>query len=122
MISLTFVNERAVACVVSISYDREVPGEDRRAKQCYDALLDSLTHAGYYSYRLGIQAGPIFDPDKPYGRLLSALKDAIDPNQILAPGRYLAQSTRMQLAEPADAAGATPHWNAFVISRCGETV
>ena len=90
MISLTMTTERAVTCVVSISYDREVPGEDRRALVCYRQLLDRMTEAGFYSYRLGIQAEQLFGTDTTYGRLLATLKDALDPNHVVAPGRYLA--------------------------------
>jgi 4-cresol dehydrogenase (hydroxylating) len=90
MISLTLTTDRAVTCVVSISYDREVQGEDDRAMQCYRELLDQMTEAGFYSYRLGIQAPPLFAPETDYGRLLARLKQTLDPNQILAPGRYLA--------------------------------
>ena len=90
MISLTMTTDRAVTCVVSISYDREVAGQDERAMQCYRELLERLTAAGFYSYRLGIQAKQLLDPSTPYGKLLTSLKDALDPNHILAPGRYLA--------------------------------
>jgi len=90
MISLTLTTDRAVTCVVSISYDREIDGEDHRAMQCYRKLLDQMTGAGFYSYRLGIQARQLFDPETSYGRLLATLKDALDPNHVLAPGRYLA--------------------------------
>jgi 4-cresol dehydrogenase (hydroxylating) len=31
MISLTMITERSVACVISIAYDRDVPGEDGKA-------------------------------------------------------------------------------------------
>ena len=90
MISLTLTTDRAVTGVVSISYDREIPGEDERALECYRELLDRLAAAGFYSYRLGIQAPHLFEPQTPYGRLLATLKNALDPNRILAPGRYLA--------------------------------
>jgi 4-cresol dehydrogenase (hydroxylating) len=90
MISLTLTTDRAVTCVVSISYDRAVPGEDDRAMQCYHELLDRMTAAGFYSYRLGIQAKQILDPNTAYGRFLNNLKNALDPNHVLAPGRYLA--------------------------------
>ena len=90
MISLTLTTDRAVTCVISISYDRDVNGEDGRAMSCYRELLDQMTDSGFYSYRLGIQARHLFDPETAYGRLLATLKTALDPNQILAPGRYLA--------------------------------
>jgi 4-cresol dehydrogenase (hydroxylating) len=90
MISLTLTTDRAVTCVVSISYDREVAGEDERAMECYGELLDRMAKAGFYSYRLGIQAKQLLDPSTPYGKLLASLKNALDPNHILAPGRYIA--------------------------------
>jgi 4-cresol dehydrogenase (hydroxylating) len=88
MLSMTLVNERALTCVVSISYDRQLPGEDERAMACYGALSRALVAAGYHSYRLGIQsAGEMQEPDT-YRALLSELKDTLDPHGILAPGRY----------------------------------
>ncbi len=88
LISITLITERAITCVVSIAYDRDVPGEDGRALACYHALLDALTSAGYHSYRLGIQAmGRPFGADSA-APLLARLKAACDPNGVLAPGRY----------------------------------
>ena len=88
LISITLLTERAIACVISISFDRDVPGEDERALACHRALLDVLAAEGYHSYRLGVQAmrAPI-DTDSAMP-LLERLKHACDPQQILAPGRY----------------------------------
>lgn len=88
MISLTLVTERALTCIVSICYDRDVPQEDERAMRCYRALLAALTAAGYHSYRLGIQANDEMRSDASYTQLLAGLKQTLDPDGILAPGRY----------------------------------
>ena len=69
-------------------YDRDVPGEDERAMQCYRELLDRLTASGYHSYRLGIQSSAEMADKDAYTALLSTIKHAIDPKGILAPGRY----------------------------------
>jgi 4-cresol dehydrogenase (hydroxylating) len=83
------ISERVVYLNVDITYDREVAGEDERALQCHDALLGRLIEAGYVPYRLGIQSvGLLPEPKDDTGGLLAALKKAIDPNNILAPGRY----------------------------------
>lgn len=87
LISITLVTERALTCVVSISYDRDVAGEDARAEACYDALLEALLAEGYHSYRLGLR-GMSRLSDDPTGRLLAQLKRVCDPRGILAPGRY----------------------------------
>src|SRR6185369_9833466 len=39
MITLTLLTERTIGCVISINYDREVPGEDEKALRCHDHLL-----------------------------------------------------------------------------------
>lgn len=89
-VSITLISERTIDCVVNLSYDRDVPGEDERAMACHDDLLDQLCSAGYYPYRLGIQAmGKMPPRTVAYDRLFANLKSALDPNGILAPGRYL---------------------------------
>ena len=88
LISITLVTERAITCVVSISYDRDVEGEDARALACYHDLLSRLTASGYHSYRLGIQAMGHAQFEDSAAPLLSRLKQACDPNGVLAPGRY----------------------------------
>jgi len=88
IISITLITERALTCIITISYDRSVPGEDERAMVCYRELLSKLWSAGYQSYRLGIQSMDEMGPDTGYNRLLRELKQAVDPHRILSPGRY----------------------------------
>jgi len=47
-----------------------------------------MTEHGYYSYRLGIQAMSELSGDDVPGGLLRTIKTALDPNGVLAPGRY----------------------------------
>ncbi|MGH9654596.1 MAG: FAD-binding oxidoreductase [Bryobacteraceae bacterium] len=88
MISLTMLTPRLVCSVISISYDRELPGEDEKAAACYARLRDACSRSGYFPYRLGIH--PMADlPESPgYAGLLKKLKKTLDPVGILAPGRY----------------------------------
>ena len=48
MISLSLINGRAIACVISISFDRAVPGEDLRAMTFYETLVERVNSMGYY--------------------------------------------------------------------------
>lgn len=89
-LSFTLITDRALICVASITYDREVPGEDQRARVCHDELQEKLMAAGYISYRLGIQSMGQMDCGGAYGNLLNAIKRHLDPSAILAPGRYSA--------------------------------
>jgi 4-cresol dehydrogenase (hydroxylating) len=90
-ISMTLLTERCLGCVISIAYDREVEGEDEKAMQCYNQLLAQLTESGYYPYRAGIQSMEMLQGQESDREFLGKLKAAIDPNNILAPGRYSSQ-------------------------------
>jgi 4-cresol dehydrogenase (hydroxylating) len=88
-ISLTLLTERSLACVISITYDREVPGEDDRAMAAYVDLQTQLEREGYYSYRLGIAGMQTLNSNPVYSALLRTLKSALDPANVIAPGRYI---------------------------------
>lgn len=90
VVSITLISERAMDCVVNLSYDRDIPGEDDRAMACHDAMLSQLCAAGYYPYRLGLQSlGKLPAHTPSYDRFFKQLRAVIDPNGILSPGHYL---------------------------------
>jgi 4-cresol dehydrogenase (hydroxylating) flavoprotein subunit len=89
IVSITLLTERTLCSVVSISYDRGVEGEDKRAMACYRELMDSLLAAGYPPYRLGVQSGYSVPSEAGFENLMQSIKDRIDPKNILAPGHYL---------------------------------
>jgi 4-cresol dehydrogenase (hydroxylating) len=88
-ISLTMITERSLACVISITYDRHVPGEDEKASACHGELLRRLSDAGFYCYRMTSQSSAGLEASPGYDCVLRSLKRSLDPHQILAPGRYL---------------------------------
>lgn len=72
-----------------ITYDRETEGDDERALECHRELLERLIDAGYMPCRLGLQStGLLPRPADDTPELHRRLKEALDPNAILAPGRY----------------------------------
>lgn len=83
------ISERVIYLNVDIAYDRDVPGEDEKALQCHDEMLDRLVESRYIPYRLGLQSyGFLTGREEGYTKLVGDLKKALDPNNILAPGRY----------------------------------
>jgi 4-cresol dehydrogenase (hydroxylating) len=88
-ISLTVLTDRTIACIVSIAYDREVEGEDQRAQECHDELIESLARHGYHSYRLSVNSMTAMGDTGAYIELLQKIKQTLDPGGVLAPGRYL---------------------------------
>ena len=96
-IAFTLLTERSLACIISIGYDRDVAGEDERAMDCYFSLRRKLEAEGYYSYRLGIADMDTEGGHAGYAKLLRSISDALDPNGILAPGRYVPSKPGMKL-------------------------
>jgi 4-cresol dehydrogenase (hydroxylating) flavoprotein subunit len=89
-ISITVLSERTISCVIALTYDRDVPGEDARARGCHDELLEALAAGGFHSYRLGVGSmAAMGDESSTYCQLLRDLKYLIDPGGILSPGRYI---------------------------------
>lgn len=88
-LALQCVSPRTIYITTAIVYDRTVAGEDARAQACHDDLLARLLQAGYIPYRLGIQSMEQLPPAQDDTvAFLQTLKQALDPNKILAPGRY----------------------------------
>jgi 4-cresol dehydrogenase (hydroxylating) len=89
MLAMVGQTPRAAYLLPLVVYDRDVPGADEEAMRCHDALLARLVAAGYPPYRLGVQAMDALPPPRDdHGALMERLKRALDPNDILAPGRY----------------------------------
>lgn len=88
-IGINCITERNINVTSAIVYDRQVTGEDERALACYDQMRHRLIQVGYIPYRLStrsMQAQPSTQDD--YDQFLNKLKQVLDPNNILAPGRY----------------------------------
>ncbi|HSQ05793.1 MAG TPA: FAD-binding oxidoreductase, partial [Burkholderiales bacterium] len=79
---------RSMHVYLALMYDRDVPGEDERAMACQNELHQLALQLGCPPYRLGIQSMSVPGGDASYVRLLRQMKRALDPNDILAPGRY----------------------------------
>ena len=83
-VALLGVTPRMFQLVASLSYDRELDGEDARALACCERTAAALVAAGYPPFRAGIQA---LDPGRgasaTYDRFVDAIAQTIDPKHIL---------------------------------------
>jgi 4-cresol dehydrogenase (hydroxylating) len=87
-------SERLLTVVPLLLYDRDVPGADAAAMACHDDLVARVHEKGLSLSRLGIHSmDALPPPGDDHGALLARLKRALDPNDILAPGRYDFRST-----------------------------
>lgn len=89
VISGPIASPRAIHLFVAIIYDRDVPGQDEAAQTCRGQILGRLAQSGLHPMRLGIQTmDHLHNASEPYAALMQSIRSAIDPHQILAPGRY----------------------------------
>jgi 4-cresol dehydrogenase (hydroxylating) len=87
--SFILVNPRSVVTLMEIFYDKDDPEETARARELYDELSDLTVKAGYPQYRTSVAyMDRILGSAPAYRQLADTLKGAVDPENILAPGRY----------------------------------
>ncbi len=89
VIGMSTVTARTLRVFTSIFYDRDEPGADDRALRCHNQLMEALSAAGMFPFRLGVHSMPV--ANQAAGAcwyLIEKIKDSLDPNHILAPGRY----------------------------------
>jgi 4-cresol dehydrogenase (hydroxylating) len=80
---------RAAQVTACLLFDRDLAGEDDRARSCHAHLLRETRAAGYPLRRSGcgqIDESQARDPE--LTSVLVQLKRSLDPNGVLAPGRY----------------------------------
>jgi 4-cresol dehydrogenase (hydroxylating) len=93
--TFSMINERTLGGVLTIAYDKEDPDEVARARACHDEVFERMFEAGYIPYRVGNHAMGRLDPaGDAYWRTVGAIKAALDPAGILAPGRYQPEVAR----------------------------
>lgn len=82
-------SERYLKGLVVVAYDRDAGGEEERARRCHDGIFAELVAKGYLPNRLGVQSMEAIAPtSEAHSKLLRDLKQQLDPNDVLAPGRY----------------------------------
>jgi 4-cresol dehydrogenase (hydroxylating) len=88
LITLTSISDRCWDSTIPILFDRQNPEEVARAQACYHELLETGRKYGFVPYRLGIQSMDLPAKENAVPDVLRCLKQAVDPNNIIAPGRY----------------------------------
>jgi 4-cresol dehydrogenase (hydroxylating) len=83
------VTERAVTMTLALVYNRDQPGSDERAGACARELAAAMQDAGFSLGRLTTLTMDVLDGADAGSRTMQAkIKAALDPNGVLAPGRY----------------------------------
>jgi 4-cresol dehydrogenase (hydroxylating) len=95
LVTFTLINERAMIAVINVAFDQTESEEAARAAQCYDALLEAVIADGYYPYRATLHGmGQLAGPDDVFWQVASQIKRALDPDDLIARGRYVPPLTK----------------------------
>lgn len=79
----------SLVAVINLLFDRSAPEEVVAAHRCADALLDCIHERGLEVYRARADMmKKIVDRHPDYWSIIRALKLELDPENIIAPGRY----------------------------------
>jgi 4-cresol dehydrogenase (hydroxylating) len=89
LITLTSLSDRCFDSSVPLLFDRQDAAQTRCAQACYRALFEAGRREGFLPYRAGIHAMEhVVRPGTPFWDMVAAIKSALDPEEIIAPGRY----------------------------------
>ena len=90
-VTLTLVTDRALCAVTNISFDRQNGDQVERAHRCYDELMQTLLSSGYPPYRTGPGGfEKLRTNDSSFWSTCRQIKQSLDPDAIISPGRYVA--------------------------------
>lgn len=91
LITLTTLSDRCFDSTVPILFNPQNPTEVAQAKACFAELLEEGRKLGFFPYRANIDMmGDLVNVDKTFWAMQKTIKDAIDPQGIIAPRRYSA--------------------------------
>lgn len=88
-ITLTSLSDRCFDSALAILFDTANTDDTARAHLCYRALFFACKELGFLPYRMPTAHMDLLEKDGPAARLAQSIKRAIDPNTIIAPGRYV---------------------------------
>lgn len=87
--TLNVLDARCLEMVLSLPFRRDRPEQVASAHACLAELEQRFLADGLPPYRVGISSMPrIVQPGDAFWETAAALKRVMDPNEIIAPGRY----------------------------------
>lgn len=90
LITFNTISSLCFDCTIPIFFNKNDEQSAIKARRYFWALLTECQKAGFFPYRLDIEAQKkLITNDVPYWNTAISIKKALDPNNIMSPGRYL---------------------------------
>lgn len=88
-VTVNLISPKAFEGVISLSFNRNDEERGRKAHVCIQEIEAWYMSQGYPPYRVGINSmHQVLDENDAYWQTVRDLKQSLDPNEIIAPGRY----------------------------------
>lgn len=88
-VSLIMVNPRTILVLMPIFFDWDDPDDPPNVEPLHDEIVAAAVAQGYQQYRISVAySDRVLAPAPGYRAVADRLKRAVDPNGVLAPGRY----------------------------------
>lgn len=88
LITFTSISDRCFDSTVPILFDKKNQEERAAAQSCYEELILEGQKLGFFPYRVGVSTMSLLTQMSDSWELSSQIKKALDPKNILSPGRY----------------------------------
>lgn len=90
LITLTLISERCFDSTIPILFNKTVPADRDRAQLCHEALVKIAPELGIFPYRLDVRSMDYLyrDHHGVASKLWTSIKKAVEPENIISPGRY----------------------------------
>lgn len=89
LLTFTTLNDRCFDSPVPILFDKNNEKSVKDAKMCYHELWNESRKAGFSPYRIPIdEQHRITESGTPFWDIVKKIKEALDPNGVISPGRY----------------------------------
>ncbi len=90
LITLSTISERCFDSTVPLLFDADSEASKQQARKCYNELIEMSRSMGIFPYRIDIEKMPeYFKQGQSVSQVvIDKIKQALDPNNILSPGRY----------------------------------
>ena len=95
LLAVTARSSRVHSGTIPIIFRKDDPSSVLRAKSCYRALVRMGLRKNMPVYRIGVEyMNEIYPPAQSgFSQCLRKIQEVLDPNNIIAPGRYLSDDT-----------------------------
>lgn len=88
-ITVNLLDDRSMEGVISLAFRRDDPARAAAAQRCIRETEEDMLRRGCPPYRVGLGSMDlVVRPDDPFWQTVRSLKSALDPDSIIAPGRY----------------------------------